>query len=49
MSHKKRRSRQQTIDLKQLKQDPTSFLALNPDDDVLRTLEMFVTGLVNRM
>ena len=41
MSQKKRRSRRQTIDLEQLKQDPHSFLALNPDDEVLRKLEMF--------
>jgi len=41
MNQKKRRSRRQTIDLEQLKQDPSSFLSLNPDDEVLRKLEMF--------
>lgn len=41
MSQKERRSRRQTIDLEQLKQDLSSFLSLNPDDDVLRKLEMF--------
>lgn len=41
MSQKKRRSRRQDIDLEQLKQDPNSFLALNPDDEALRKLEMF--------
>jgi len=38
---KQRRSQRQTIDLEQLKQDPTSFLALDPDDEALRKLEMF--------
>ena len=41
MSQKKRRSQRQTIDLAQLKQDPSSFLSLNPDDEALRKLEMF--------
>jgi transposase len=40
MSQKKRRSQRQTIDLEQLKQDPNSFLALDPDDEALRKLEM---------
>jgi len=35
MSQKKRRSRRQTIDLEQLKQDPNSFLFLDPDDEAL--------------
>ena len=41
MSQKKRRSRRQAIDLEQLKQDPNSFLVLDPDDEALRKLEMF--------
>ena len=41
MAQKQRRSQRQTIDLEQLKQDPNSFLALNPDDEVLQKLEMF--------
>lgn len=41
MNQKKRRSRRQTIDLEQLRQDPNSFLALNPDHEALRKLEMF--------
>jgi hypothetical protein len=40
MSQKKRRSQRQIIDLEQLKQDPNSFLALDPDDEALRKLEM---------
>jgi len=41
MAQKQRRSQRQTIDLEQLKQNPNSFLALNPDDEVLQKLEMF--------
>jgi transposase len=41
MTEKQRRSLRQTIDLEQLQQDPHSFLALDPDDEVLRKLEMF--------
>jgi len=41
MTQKQRRSQRQIIDLEQLKQDPNSFLALNPDDEVLQKLEMF--------
>ena len=41
MTQKQRRSQRQTIDLEQLNQDPNSFLALNPDDEVLQKLEMF--------
>jgi len=40
MTQKQRRSQRVTIDLEQLKQDPNSFLALNPDDEVLQKLEM---------
>ena len=40
MSQKMRRSQRQTLDLEQLKQDPNSFLTLNPDDEALRKLEM---------
>ncbi|NIN68305.1 MAG: helix-turn-helix domain-containing protein [Anaerolineae bacterium] len=40
MSPKQRRSRRQTIDLEQLKQDANSFLSLGCDDEVLRKLEM---------
>jgi len=41
MTEKQRRSQRQTIDLEQLKQDPHSFLALAPDDEAVRKLEMF--------
>jgi len=41
MTQKQRRCQRQTIDLEQLKQDPNSFLTLNPDDEALRKLEMF--------
>jgi len=40
MIQKQRRSQRVTIDLEQLKQDSNSFLALNPDDEVLQKLEM---------
>jgi hypothetical protein len=37
---KERQRPKQPIDLERLKWDPNSFLALNPDDEVLRNLEM---------
>jgi transposase len=41
MSKKRQRKPRQTIDLEQLKNDPSSFLRLRFDDPVLRKLEMY--------
>lgn len=41
MSAKRRRSKRQTIDLEQLKNDPNSFLSWGIDDPVLRKLETY--------